>query len=62
VFSALGIVAIVQWRAGRGRAGIWAGLAFAALAFVADVGQLLPGDPDTPFEHVAARLLIAALA
>jgi signal transduction histidine kinase len=61
LFSALGIVAMVQWRAGRGRAGIWAGLSFAALAFVVDVGRLLPDDPDTAFEHVATRLLVAAL-
>jgi signal transduction histidine kinase len=61
LFSALGVVAVVQWRAGRGRAGIWAGLAFAALAFVADVGRLLPDDPETALEQVATRVLLAAL-
>jgi signal transduction histidine kinase len=61
LFSVLGVVALAQWRAGRGRAGVWAALSFGALALVVDVGRLLPDDPDTLLEHVANRLLIAAL-
>ena len=61
IFTALGVVALAQWRAGRGRAGIWAALSFGSLAFVADVGRALPDEPDTDLEHLAARLLLAAL-
>jgi signal transduction histidine kinase len=61
LFTALAIVALAQWRAGRGRAGIWAALSFGALAIVADVGRALPDEPDTDLEHVAGRLLIAVL-
>lgn len=61
LFTALAIVAVAQWRAGRGRAGIWAALSFGALALGADIGRLLPEEPDTTPEHVATRLLIAAL-
>jgi signal transduction histidine kinase len=61
LFSALGVVALFQWRAGRGRAGVWAALSFGALALVIDVGRLLPDDPDTALEHVAGRLVVAAL-
>jgi signal transduction histidine kinase len=61
LYSAVGIVAVAQWRAGRGRAGLWAALSFGALALVADVGRLLPDEPDTTLERVAGRLLLAAL-
>ena len=61
LFSAVAVVALLQWRAGHGRAGLWAALAFGALALVADVGRLLPDEPDTTLERVASRLLIAAL-
>jgi signal transduction histidine kinase len=61
LFSVLAVVALAQWRAGRGRAGIWAALSFASLAFVADVGRALPDEPDTNLEGFAVRVLIAAL-
>ena len=61
LFTALGVLALLQWRAGRGRAGFWAALTFADLALVADVGRLLPEDPDTTAERLAVRVLIAAL-
>jgi signal transduction histidine kinase len=61
LFSALGVVALLQWRAGRGRAGLWAALSFGALALVADAGRLLPDDPMTDFERLAQRVLIAVL-
>ena len=61
LFTALGVVAVLQWRGGRGRAAIWAALSFGSLALVADVGRALPEEPDTALEHVAGRLLIAAL-
>lgn len=61
LFSAVAVVALLQWRSGRGRSGLWAALAFGALALVADVGRLLPDEPDTTLERVASRLLIGAL-
>jgi signal transduction histidine kinase len=61
LFTLLGVVALLQWRAGRGRAGLWAALTFADLALVADLGRLLPDDPDTTAEGAALRLLIAVL-
>jgi signal transduction histidine kinase len=61
LFSALAVVALVQWRAGRGRAGVWIALSFGSLAFVADVGRALPDEPDTTLEHVAARIILAVL-
>ena len=61
LFSALAVVALVQWRAGRGRAGVWIALSFGSLAFVADVGRALPDEPDTTLEHVAGRILLAVL-
>ena len=61
LFTLLAVLALLQWRAGRGRAGLWAALAFGVLAVVADAGRLLPENPDTSLEHVAIRLLIAVL-
>ena len=60
LFTAVALVALREWRAGRGRAGFWAALAFGALALVADVGRLIPDDP-TGLAEVALRLLIAVL-
>jgi signal transduction histidine kinase len=61
LFTLLAIVALRQWRAGKGRAGLWAALTFASLAIVVDVGQLLPEDPSTDAAMVAQRLLVAVL-
>ena len=61
LFTLLGLIALLQWRAGRGRAGLWAALAFGSLALVADAGLVLPEDPDSTAERFAVRLLIAVL-
>jgi signal transduction histidine kinase len=61
LFTLLALLTLQQWRAGRGRASLWAALTFAALAIVADVGELLPEEARSDVEVVAARLLIAVL-
>jgi signal transduction histidine kinase len=61
LYTAVALVAFRQWRAGRGSAGVWAAVAFGALALVADVGRLLPEDPEGFLEVAAQRLLIAVL-
>ena len=61
LFSLVALVAMRQWRAHGGRAGLWAALAFVALAIVVDVGEVLPDEPDTALEELARRLLIGAL-
>jgi signal transduction histidine kinase len=60
LFTVVALVALREWRAGRGRAGIWAALTFGALAIVADVGRLIPENPRGAAE-LALRLLIAVL-
>ena len=61
LFSLVALVALRQWRAHGGRAGLWAALAFVALALVVDVGEVLPDEPDTALEGLARRLLIGVL-
>ncbi len=61
LFSLVAVVAFRQWRLHGGRAGLWAALAFIALAVVVDVGELLPEEPDTDLEEVAERLRIGVL-
>jgi signal transduction histidine kinase len=61
LYTAVALVAFRQWRAGRGSAGVWAAVAFGALALVADVGRLLPEDPEGFLELAAQRVLIAVL-
>jgi len=61
LFTVVALVALRQWRLGRGRAGLWAALTFGVLAFVVDVAPLLDETPDRPLETVAQRVLIAAL-
>jgi signal transduction histidine kinase len=61
LLTLVALVAVRQWRAGRGRAGLWAALAFGTLALVVDVAPALPEDPDTTAENVALRLLLVAL-
>jgi signal transduction histidine kinase len=61
LFSLVALVAVRQSRRHGGRAGLWAALAFAALAIVADVGEVLPDEPDTGLEKLAERLLIGIL-
>jgi signal transduction histidine kinase len=61
VFSLVALVALREWRIGRGRAGVWAALAFVSLALVIDVGEALPEEPESTAAVVAERLLIATL-
>ncbi len=61
LFTLVALAALRQWRKGRGRAGLWAGLTFAALAFVVDVGPALPEDPSTFLQEAALRVVIAIL-
>lgn len=61
LLTLVAIVALRSWRAGRGPAGLWAALAFVALAFVVDVGRALPEDPVSAPAIVAQKFLIAAL-
>ena len=62
LFTLAGVVAVRQWRRNpRNRAGLWAALAFGALAFVVIFARAIPDEPDTLFEHVEQRLDIAVL-
>ena len=61
LFTLVAIVALRQWRRHGGRAGLWAALAFAALALVADVGSVLPAEPGNDLEEVAERVLVGVL-
>jgi signal transduction histidine kinase len=61
LFTLVAVAALRQWRAGRGRAGLWAALTFGALALVADVGPLLPENPRGGAGLVALKLVVAAL-
>jgi len=61
LFTVVGLVALRQWRLGRGRAGLWAALTFGTLALVVDVAPLLDETPDQPVETFLQRALIAAL-
>ena len=60
LFTIVAVAALREWRAGRGRAGLWAALAFGSLAIVADAGRLIPDDP-RGLAEVAVRLLVALL-
>jgi signal transduction histidine kinase len=61
LFTVVALVALRQWRLGRGRAGLWAALTFATLAVVVDVAPLLDDTPDRPLESLVQRTLLAAL-
>jgi signal transduction histidine kinase len=61
LFTVVALVALREWRSGRGKAGIWAALTFGALALVADVAQLIPDAPRGAAGEVAFRLIIAVL-
>lgn len=61
LLTAVAVVALREWRVGRGRAGLWAALAFVALAVVVDVGEVLPEDSGSDLVAVAERFLIAVL-
>jgi signal transduction histidine kinase len=61
LFTVVALVALRQWRLGRGRAGLWAALSFGTLAVVVDVAPLLDETPDRPIETFLQRTLIAVL-
>jgi signal transduction histidine kinase len=57
LYTVAAVAAVWLWRRHREQAGLWAALAFVALALIVDAGQLLPEDPAT----FALKLLIAGL-
>lgn len=61
LFSAVAVVALLQWRAGRGRAALWAALTFIDLALIIDVANALPEDPTATFDLVVQRGVILGL-
>jgi signal transduction histidine kinase len=61
LFTVVALVAVRQWRLGRGRAGLWAALTFGTLALVVDVAPLLDEAPDRPIETFLRHTLLAAL-
>lgn len=61
LYSVVAIVAIREWRAGRGRAGLWAALTFGTLALVVDAGRLVPANDRSSLEVLEVKTLIAAL-
>ncbi len=61
LYTLVAFVALWYWRAGRGRAALWAALSFATLAVVVDVAAFLPEDPSGPAEYLFERSLIALL-
>ena len=61
LYTMVAIAAVWLWWRHRERAGLWAALAFVALAAIIDVGSLLPEDPATFGERLAVKILIAGL-
>jgi signal transduction histidine kinase len=61
LFTVVALVALRQWRLGRGRAGLWAAISFVALAFVVEVAPRLDESPDGSLEKYLQRTLIALL-
>ena len=61
LLTLVALAAVWLWRRGRGRAALWAAIAFGTLAFVVDFGRLLPEDPMTTFDRVGRRALLVAL-
>jgi len=61
LFSAVAVVALLQWRAGRGRAALWAALTFIDLAVIVDVANALPEDPTSTPDLVLQRGVILGL-
>ena len=61
LYTMVAVAAVWLWWRHRERAGLWAALAFVALAAIIDVGSLLPDDPATFGERLAVKVLIAGL-
>jgi signal transduction histidine kinase len=62
LYTVVALAAVWLWSRHRELAGLWAALAFVALALIVDVGPLLPDDPTTSGEKLALKILIAGLA
>jgi signal transduction histidine kinase len=61
LFTIVAFVALREWRARKSPAGLWAACTFAALALVVDAGRAIPEHPDTDFELLAQKALVAGL-
>lgn len=61
LYTVVAVAAVWLWRRRREQAGLWAALAFVALASIVDAGQFLPDDPATFGERLALKSLIAGL-
>lgn len=61
LYTVVAVAAVWLWWRHRERAGLWAALAFVALALIIDVGPLLPEDPETFGEKLAVKILIGGL-
>ena len=61
LYTVVAVAAVWLWWRYRERAGLWAALAFVALALIIDAGRLLPDDPATFGERLALKILIAGL-
>lgn len=64
LYTGVAVVALSQWRRGRGKAALWTALAFGSLALVVDVGNIIEAtlDDDTALAGVFRRIVIAGLA
>jgi signal transduction histidine kinase len=60
-YTALALVALREWRRGRGRASAWAALAFGSLAVVVLAARLVPDDPAGLVERLLDRTVIVLL-
>jgi signal transduction histidine kinase len=61
LYTVVAVAAVWLWLRHREKAGLWAALAFVALAVIIDLGRLLPDDPATFGEKLALKTLIAGL-
>jgi hypothetical protein len=61
LYTIVAIAAVWLWRRHREAAGLWAALSFGLLAFIVDVGPILPDHPHGFWEELAIRTLIAGL-
>jgi signal transduction histidine kinase len=61
LYTVVAIVAVREWRSGRGRAGLWAALTFGVLALVIDVAPALPEHDRSRLADFGIKLVIAGL-
>lgn len=64
LYTAVAVIALWQWRGGRGQAALWTALAFGSLAFVVDLGNIIEAalDEDSGLQEALTRVIIAGLA